>query len=323
MNKSNFHPKVSIIIPVYNGSNYMREAINSALAQTYNNIEIIVVNDGSTDDTNKIAKSYGDKIRYFKKENGGVSSALNVGLREMKGDYFSWLSHDDVYYLDKIEKQVNHLSILQDKDVILYSNYDVINKKSKRIDRVKLNHHLLKIKPIYALLRSAISGSTLLIPKKAFDEYGFFDEKLKCTQDYVKWFEMMESYNFIHMQELLTKYRTHEFQDTVKNPLVLTEGNELWIKIIKSTPTVLREKLEKNELAFFKEMVFFLKKTPYTEAMNFANEEANKILISNGKKEIDFTKKIILPNKRELKNKIKFLFYSPKKLFKKYFLKLK
>ena len=78
-------PLVSIVIPVYNGSNYMREAIDSALAQTYENVEIIVVNDGSTDDgeTDRIARSYGDKIRYFAKDNGGVSSALNKGIKEM------------------------------------------------------------------------------------------------------------------------------------------------------------------------------------------------------------------------------------------------
>ena len=75
-------PLVSIVIPVYNGANYLREAIDSALAQTYSNVEIIVVNDGSDDGgaTRDIALSYGDKIRYFAKDNGGVSTALNVGI---------------------------------------------------------------------------------------------------------------------------------------------------------------------------------------------------------------------------------------------------
>ena len=84
-----FNPLVSIIIPVYNGSNYVKEAIDSALAQTYKNIEVIVVNDGSTDNTEKIVKSYGDKIRYFYKENGGVASALNLAIENSKGEYIS------------------------------------------------------------------------------------------------------------------------------------------------------------------------------------------------------------------------------------------
>ena len=85
-------PLVSIVIPVYNGSNYLKEAIDSALAQTYKNIEVLVINDGSNDDdlTNEIAFSFGDKIKYYKKENGGVSSALNYGISKMKGDYFSY-----------------------------------------------------------------------------------------------------------------------------------------------------------------------------------------------------------------------------------------
>ena len=92
-------PLVSIVIPVYNGADYLSECIDSALAQTYSNIEILVINDGSVDDgaTEAVAQSYGDRIRYFRKENGGVSSALNLGIQHMRGDYFSWLSHDDRY----------------------------------------------------------------------------------------------------------------------------------------------------------------------------------------------------------------------------------
>ena len=101
MNKA---PLVSIIIPVFNGSDYLAEAIDSALNQTYTNIEILVINDGSNDleRTKSIAHLYGEKIRYFEKKNGGVSSALNLGIKEMKGEYFSWLSHDDNFNDTKI-----------------------------------------------------------------------------------------------------------------------------------------------------------------------------------------------------------------------------
>jgi|TARA_B100000315_G_scaffold257598_1_gene306921 hypothetical protein len=104
-------PKVSIIIPVFNGSDYLSEAIDSALAQTYDNVDVIVVNDGSSDGgkTEDIAKSYGGKITYCYKDNGGVSSALNFGIANMKGDYFCWLSHDDLFLPQKIEKQVSFL----------------------------------------------------------------------------------------------------------------------------------------------------------------------------------------------------------------------
>ena len=87
MNKK---PKVSIIIPVYNGKDYVEEAIDSALNQTYDNKEIIVVNDGSKDNTEEICLSYKDKIKYYSKENGGVSTALNLAISKATGEYISW-----------------------------------------------------------------------------------------------------------------------------------------------------------------------------------------------------------------------------------------
>ena len=96
-------PLVSIVIPVFNGEDFLDEAIKSAINQTYRNIEILVINDGSTDGTEKIANKYEKQIRYFYKENGGVASALNLAIKEMKGEYFSWLSHDDYYDPSKIE----------------------------------------------------------------------------------------------------------------------------------------------------------------------------------------------------------------------------
>ena len=113
-----FEPKVSIIIPAYIASNYLAEAIDSALKQTYKNIEILVINDGSKDNgaTREIAEKYIAEhmgiVRYIEKENGGSSSALNTGIRNMKGEWFSWLSHDDLYYPDKAEKQITYINAL-------------------------------------------------------------------------------------------------------------------------------------------------------------------------------------------------------------------
>lgn len=317
--KKKFYPKVSIIVPIYDGSNYMQEAINSALAQIYKNTEIIVVNDGSTDNTDEVARSYGDKIRYFKKENGGVSSALNLALREMKGEYFSWLSHDDLYKPEKIEKQIKYLSTLENKNVILYSDYERIDERSKIIGVAKLDHKMLQLKREYSLLRGCVNGITLLIPKKAFDEYGFFNEKLKCIQDYELWNKMMNTYEFMHMPIVLAKYRIHGFQDSQKSPNVAIEGDSLWINMIDSLSTERKKILEGSELNFYKEMVFFLRQTPYREAEAFANKKANEILIAEGKNEIDFINKFIFPAREEILNKARFFFYSPHKFFKKYF----
>ncbi|MDH4128395.1 MAG: glycosyltransferase [Spirochaetota bacterium] len=215
--QSGFHPKVSIVIPVYNGSNYMREAIDSALAQTYDNIEVIVVNDGSNDDgkTDAIAKSYGNKIRYFYKENGGVSTALNLGIKNMTGEYFSWLSHDDIYKPEKTEVQINYLSKYSNKNIILYSDFDHIDNQSKFIDSKMMNN---PSKPLVLQLFIdwPINGCSLLMPKTIFKNVGLFNEELKTTQDYEMWFKLIkEGCQFIYIPKSLIQSRVHKEMGTI------------------------------------------------------------------------------------------------------------
>lgn len=273
-------PLVSIVIPVYNGSNFMRDAIDSALAQTYENVEVIVVNDGSTDGgkTDKIARSYGDKIRYIKKPNGGVSTAINCGVENMRGEWFSWLSHDDMYFPDKIKAEIDYLKKhdLLNKKVIAYSDYLVVNKRGKSISEVLINHKIAKEKPMYAFMRGAVNGNAMLIPKKAWDTYGGLDTKLICTQDYEKWFEMTKTYKFVHVPKTLIKSRYHAGQVTNTNPLVRTEGNEFWIRVVKSCNEKERIKLNGSNYAYYYYFIEYFKNTPYDEALAYCQEEIKK-----------------------------------------------
>lgn len=214
---------VSIIIPVYNGSNFMREAIDSALGQTYQNIEVLVVNDGSCDDrkTAQIAQSYGNRIRYFEKENGGVSSALNLGIKEMKGDYFSWLSHDDVYMPEKIEKQVDALSKIDDKSTVVCCGYVHIDKDSNFIGSMP-NVDLEDIKllswesMLLNLFESGpVNGCSLLIKRSIFEEVGLFDESLRFYQDGYMWYKIfMAKYSVLSIPNICVKGRIHGKQLT-------------------------------------------------------------------------------------------------------------
>lgn len=187
------NPLVSIVIPVYNGHDYLKIAIDSALSQTYKNTEVLVINDGSTDDTQEIALSYGDKIRYFYKENGGVSSALNLGIKEMKGEYFSWLSHDDVYLPNKVENQVNLLLKHNALNSLALCSTVHIDKDGKELnisDKRKLNENKLLSwqTPLYdVLMNGSYNGCAFLIPKKAFEVCGGFDESLRYSQDVLMW----------------------------------------------------------------------------------------------------------------------------------------
>jgi len=273
-------PKVSIIIPVYNGGKYMREAIDSAISQTYENLEVVVVNDGSTDDgeTDKIAKSYGNKIKYFAKKNGGVSTALNVAINNSTGKYISWLSHDDVYYHDKIEKQIEHLASLDDTDnIILFGDYDLIDEKSKLIAKAIKPHEEIEEKPEYALLRGHINGITLLIPKKAFDTCGLFDEKLRCTQDYELWQRMSKKYRFVHMAGIYSKSRQHSQQVSVTNPKVITEGDKFWTDLLEDITDESKIGLEGSVYKYYKEMSKFLLDTPYDKTRQFCEKKIEKL----------------------------------------------
>lgn len=227
-------PLVSIVIPVYNGSNYLREAIDSALSQTYTNIEVLVINDGSNDGgkTEAIALSFGNKIRYFFKENGGVASALNMGIREMKGDYFSWLSHDDVYYSSKISDQIAFVHPAQ-ANVIPYTNFDLIDEQSKMTGFKAVDAVDPRFFRYYLTVSHPVHGCTTLLPKSCFEKCGFFDESLRTTQDYDFWFRLAPYYKFIHIPSSHIQSRHHNEQGTViLNALHAQECNELLVKFL-------------------------------------------------------------------------------------------
>lgn len=193
------NPKVSIIIPVYNGSNFMKCAIDCALAQTYENTEIIVVNDGSNDDgkTEAIALSYGDQIRYFSKPNGGVSSALNYGILKMTGAYFAWLSHDDAYTPTRIADAVALLARhdLLGKKYVGFTGGYVADAGGTKIKDLRHSFEPNRIYSSYEAMgvmvaNGTLYGCNLLIPREAFDEAGLFDESLRYSQDTLMWYRI-------------------------------------------------------------------------------------------------------------------------------------
>lgn len=177
------NPKVSIIIPVYNGGNYLREAIDSALAQTYRNFEVIVINDGSTDGgiTEEIAHSYGDRIRYVSKNNGGVSTALNAGIQLMDGQWFLWLSHDDVISTNRIEEDIN---LIRNNPEIkaTFCQLAYIDQNGELL--IKYDYDIEKItNPREAMMPNGVNMCAVTIHKSCFDKVGMFNENNRTTQD--------------------------------------------------------------------------------------------------------------------------------------------
>lgn len=211
------NPKVAIVIPVYNGSNYMREAIDSALAQSYENIEVIVVNDGSTDNTEEIALSYGDRIRYFSKENGGVSTALNVGIEHMTGDFFQYLPHDDLLRPDKIKLQIEAIQKTGNEMTIAWSGWNGLWEPSHRIERIAVPFWYPRscwTKGVYPLFFGLLNTVSVLLNRKYFARVGGFDATLWTSQDYDMWFRTFGTQETVYIDEPLVNYRFHEEQGT-------------------------------------------------------------------------------------------------------------
>lgn len=261
-------PKVSIVIPVYNGSNFLRRAIDSALAQTYPDVEVLVVNDGSRDGgaTREIALSYGDRIRYLEKENGGVSTALNMGIENMRGEYFSWLSHDDEYHSHKVQKQIEFLAANGCMKCLIFSDYEMINQDSK-VENV-IRFYNKNFHPLDAVAFGLINGCTMLIPKECFDVVGKFDAELPTTQDYDMWFRLIQKYPIRHLPEVLVRSRQHEEQQSHTDVRHLNECNRFYVQFADYLANYAQTNAEINEEYFIK-LAAYLHKARYLMSMSY------------------------------------------------------
>lgn len=209
---------VSIIIPTFNGAKYLEHAIKSALHQTYKNIEIIVINDGSNDggETDKLVKKYKDSVIYLKKKNGGVSTALNLGIENASGKFINWLSHDDELKPTSIEERMKiWIMYGNDEKVIVGSSVSFINEQDEVITRVAAKSR--NIGDISDLLESTVNGCSLLIPKMAFENHKFTDGVIYMP-DYYMWAELLnDGYSFINVPLKLVNSRIHSEQITLKH----------------------------------------------------------------------------------------------------------
>ncbi len=219
-------PLVSIVIPTYNSGKYLVAALSSALEQTYDARDIIVVDDGSTDDTPEIMATYNNRyaMRYIRINRSGASHARNIGIREARGDYVAFLDADDMWFRDKLEKQ---LPLFLNMNVgVVYSRATLINEEGHEM---LSNHDVCKLYRGDVLNRILIGDftplSSLVLRRKCFDEVGLFDETLDRHEDYDLKVRMAARYDYDYVNAPLIKHRVHPDQRSKNTE---AELNTVW-----------------------------------------------------------------------------------------------
>jgi glycosyltransferase involved in cell wall biosynthesis len=202
------NPTVSVVIPAFNAALWISESLESVFAQTYPILEIIVVDDGSSDETKKVIAQYLNRIKYIEVKHQGVSSARNVGIQLARGDWVAFLDADDMWYPEKIQKQV-HL-ITPDVGFIFCWKHEFLNGEV-HILRIVEYDKLCCINPLLAILtRFFASPSTVIVKRELLINHGGFDEGNKDgSEDADLWIRLAEWTHFSQVEEALVRYRLH------------------------------------------------------------------------------------------------------------------
>lgn len=201
---------VSIIMSVYNGNRYLKNSIESVLQQSYSDFELLLIDDGSTDDSYSIMKFYADKdkrIKVFHKENSGLTKSLNYGIKKAVGKYIARIDCDDIWLPNKLEKQIFFMK--QNPQIYLCGcAYEEINENGEKCGRQRLpfvegyeniKKALLKFNPFF--------HSSIIIKKEALNIVGFYDETIRYAQDYELWVRICSRYEADNLNDILALRR--------------------------------------------------------------------------------------------------------------------
>jgi glycosyltransferase involved in cell wall biosynthesis len=204
-------PRVSVIIPSYNCARYLGRAIDSANAQTYKDYEILVVDDGSTDDTKDVAMQYGRKLTYLYQQNRGVSAARNHAISKASGELLAYLDADDMWYPEKLERQVAFLDAHQECGMV-HGEMSVINEQDEILHLRFYEETKRDVPQGYCvpklLMRCHIQTLTVVERRSSFDRVGVFDDRLPIVQDYLHWIMIAAEGQAVgYLAEPLGKYR--------------------------------------------------------------------------------------------------------------------
>ena len=271
------NPLVSIILPVYNGEKYLEQSIESCLSQTYSNIELIIVNDCSTDKSLEIIERYcvnDSRVRLVNNPiNKKLPASLNIGHSFAKGAYLTWTSDDNFYNPRAIETMIE---VIEARNVdIVYANYNLIDDDVEKV---------FNLKDYGFLIFSNVIGACFLYHSNVYNK-NKYDESLFLVEDYDFWLQSLAEFRFYHIQEVLYNYRHHEESLTVSAKKD-SKRKSLFEKNMKLVYSKFFSKLNLDEsyVSLFSKMhisIFSIKdKREILSIKNYVNTCAKKINLS-------------------------------------------
>lgn len=225
-------PFISVIIPTYNRARVIKEAIDSVLNQTVKNVELIVVDDGSTDHTEEVLKAFHSDIRVLKQKTKGVSAARNRGIAEASGEFIAFLDSDDLWLPGKLTAQVDFFQ--SNPEALVCQTEEIWIRNGKRVNPKKRHMKFSGMIFEQSLPLCIVSPSAVMMRKSLFKKVGCFDETLPACEDYDLWLRVSCQYP-IHLisTPLIIKRGGHEDQLS-KTPLLDTYRIQALVKIIDS-----------------------------------------------------------------------------------------
>ena len=207
------NPKISVIIPTYNRASVIQRAVNSVYGQSFGDWELILVDDGSTDQTHKLLKAFrqDSRFRYFKTENRGVSSARNLGLKQARGEWIAFLDSDDEWLPKKLEKQIQKAR--ENPCFSIIHGDEIWIRRGVRVNPMKKHQKRGGDLFSQAVQLCCISPSTVFIKKNLFNKVGLFRVTLPVCEDYDLWLRITSRYSVGYIDDfLIKKYGGHSDQ---------------------------------------------------------------------------------------------------------------
>lgn len=233
-------PLASIVIPCYNGEKFLREAINSAANQTYPYKEIIVINDGSTDDSFKIMESYGQNISIINQKNAGLSAARNAGITKARGDYYAFLDADDYWDNDFLSNMISALK--GSTNAIAYCGWQNVGLSGPRGEPfIPPDYEAMpnKKETLYTGVRWPVHAA--LISRQILYEAGLFNPSLRSCEDFALWIRAATRHTLVLVPKVLAYYRFHDNQMTGNRERIALSRLEVQQTFFRENPELVSQ----------------------------------------------------------------------------------